>query len=189
MPQQTGFGGGTQAYVTLTPGKANVLHLTGADVNKLSELGFRTQPSATTPFVVVIDPTDTPYLWHVSNLPGVSGTQAPYMLWDFPEATSIAITGGDSLEGTIYAPNAHLVDLDPSNVEGDIAVKAFEAGPANGIGGYPNAGEIHNFPFAAELDCSGATGTPTTGTPTTGAPTTAMPTESTAALRTRARRH
>ncbi|HTJ71627.1 MAG TPA: collagen-binding domain-containing protein [Actinospica sp.] len=169
LPQQTGFGSGTQAYVTLTPGRTNVLHLTGADLNNLSELSFRTQPTAATPFVVVVDPVSTPYLWHVPNLPGVSGPQAPYMLWDFPTATDITMTSGDSLEGTIYAPSAHLVDLDASNIEGDIAVRSFEAGPPDGNGGYTNAGEIHDFPFAAELDCVGTetgTATPTTASPT-----------------------
>jgi choice-of-anchor A domain-containing protein len=171
LPEQTGFPSGTQAYVTLTPGETNVLHLTGDDLNNLSGLTFRTQPNADTPFVVVVDPTDDAYSWHIPELAGVSGTQAPYMLWDFPHTTDITITSGDSLEGTIYAPNAHLVDLDSSNIEGDIAVESFEAGPANGTGGYTNAGEIHDFPFNANLDCAGNTTPPTTASSTTTGPT------------------
>lgn len=181
LPEQTGFPSGTQAYVTLTPGETNVLHLTGDDLNNLAEISFRTQPTADTPFVVVVDPVDTPYAWHVPNLAGVSGTQAPYMLWDFPTATDIDMTSGDSLEGTIYAPSAHLVDLDSSNIEGDIAVKSFEAGPESSPGQYTNAGEIHNFPFAAELDCGGETSSPSQSpseSPTTVSPTTATPTDS-----------
>lgn len=162
LPDQTGFPAGTQAYVTLTPGETNVLHLTGQDVDNLAELSFRTAPSADTPFVVVVDPAEGAYSWHVPNLAGVDGQQAPYMLWDFPTATDITLASGDGLEGTIYAPDAHLTDVDPSDVEGDIAVKSLQAGPVNPAGEYTDAGEIHDFPFNAELDYSnGASSAPT----------------------------
>lgn len=36
LPEQSGFPAGTQAYVTLTAERTNVLHLTGQDVNNLS---------------------------------------------------------------------------------------------------------------------------------------------------------
>ena len=153
LPAQTGFPKGTTAHVRLTPGVTNVLHLTTADLGNLSELTFTNHPDANTPFVVAV--TGTTFLGPTPNLAGVSGQQAPFMLWDFADATSVTITGGDSLEGTIYAPSATLTDLNAANIEGDIVAANFEAGPQDGSGHWVNAGEIHDFPFAAELACEG----------------------------------
>lgn len=168
LPQQSGFPAGTSGYITLTPGRTNVLKLSASDLNNLSELSFRTQPNASTPFVVVV--TGEVGNWHTPNTPGISGQQAPYILWDFPDATDITITAGDTVEGTIFAPSATLTDLDASNIEGDIVVKTLLAGPRTSPGHWVNAGEIHNFPFAADLECTIAPPPPTTGP--TSAPTT-----------------
>lgn len=183
LPDQTGFPAGTSAHLTLTEGETNVLRLTGEQLNNLSELTFDNQPTATTPFVVDVDTTgtDSTYVWHIPNLAGVSGDQAPYMLWNFPDATDITIADGDSLEGTIYAPRAHLTDLDPSNIEGTIVVRQLTAGPLNDDGTSVNAGEIHQFPFAADIDCDGEGPSPSpTPSPTDSTPTpTPSPTDST----------
>ncbi|MBD0735974.1 hypothetical protein BGM09_22900 [Streptomyces sp. CBMA29] len=182
LDPQSGLADGTQAYVTLTPGQTNVLHITGDDLNRLSVLTFRNQPSADTPFVVVVDTTGTggDYSWQSVQLAGVSGPQAPYMLWDFPDATSIDMVSGDSLEGTVYAPGADFTDLDSSNIEGDIVVRSLKAGPIDGNGGYVNAGEIHDFPFDGDINCGTAPTTPpttTTDTPVTPTtPPTTVPT-------------
>ncbi|MEU9202099.1 choice-of-anchor A family protein [Streptomyces sp. NPDC048332] len=158
LPDQTGFPAGTNAYVTLTEGETNVLRLTGEQLNNLSQITFNTPPTATTPFVVDVDTTGTggTYVWHMPNLAGVSGEQAPYMLWNFPDATDITMADGDSLEGTVFAPRAHLTDLDASNIEGTVVVRELTAGPLTEDGSSSvDAGEIHQFPFAAEIDCAG----------------------------------
>nr|WSW67647.1 choice-of-anchor A family protein [Streptomyces sp. NBC_00995] len=184
LPDQTGFPAGTNAYVTLTAGETNVLRLTGDQLNNLSQITFSTPPTATTPFVVDVDTTGTAgtYVWHLPNLAGVSGEQAPYMLWNFPDATDITMADGDSLEGTVFAPRAHLTDLDASNIEGTIVVRELTAGPLTDDGSSSvNAGEIHQFPFAAEIDCAGGESpspSPTDPTPTPTEPTT-DPTEPT----------
>lgn len=184
LPDQTGFPAGTNAYVTLTEGETNVLRLTGEQLNNLSQITFVTPPTATTPFVVDVDTTGTngTYVWHMPNLAGTSGEQAPYMLWNFPDATDITMADGDSLEGTVFAPRAHLTDVDASNIEGTIVVRELTAGPlTEGGASSVNAGEIHQFPFAAEIDCVGdesPSPTPTDPTPTPAEPT-PTPTEPT----------
>ncbi|MCG7527484.1 choice-of-anchor A family protein [Streptomyces sp. OfavH-34-F] len=163
LPDQTGFPAGTSAHIRLTEGRTNVLRLTGEQLNNLSELVFDNQPTASTPFVVNVDTTGTDgtYVWHLPNLAGVSGDQAPYMLWNFPDATDITLADGDSLEGTIYAPRAHLTDLDPSNIEGTIVVRQLTAGPLSADASTAvDAGEIHEFPFAADIDCGGTEPSP-----------------------------
>ncbi|MEU9952963.1 choice-of-anchor A family protein [Streptomyces sp. NPDC047939] len=193
LPDQTGFPAGTNAYVTLTEGETNVLRLTGEQLNNLSQITFNTPPTATTPFVVDVDTTGTDgaFIWHMPTLAGVSGEQAPYMLWNFPDATDITMADGDSLEGTVFAPRAHLTDLDASNIEGTIVVRELTAGPLTEDGSSSvDAGEIHQFPFAAEIDCAGdespspsptgMTPSPTEPTPTPTEPTpTPTPTEPT----------
>ncbi|MEE4492202.1 choice-of-anchor A family protein [Streptomyces sp. BE230] len=157
LPDQTGFPAGTSAHVTLTDGETNVLRLTGVQLNNLSEIVFDTPPTATAPFVVDIDTTGTngTYVWHMPNLAGASGEQAPYMLWNFSDATDITMADGDSLEGTVFAPRAHLTDVNPANIEGTVVARELVAGPLTegSAADSVNAGEIHQFPFATEIDC------------------------------------
>jgi choice-of-anchor A domain-containing protein len=153
LPAQGGVRPGTRAYVTLTSGKTNVLRLTGKDLANLAELSFRTAPSAETPFVVVVNPVAGAYSWRVPALTGVSSAQAPYMLWDFPGVADVTLAGGGTLVGTLYAPNAHLTDLDRDGVDGDIAAESFQAGVLGAQGGYGDAGVIRHFPFGARLSC------------------------------------
>ncbi|WP_419999091.1 collagen-binding domain-containing protein [Streptomyces boninensis] len=144
--------------ITLAPDRTNILHITGDQLNDLSELTFLNKPTKSGPLAIVVDTTATggTYSWDVPNMAGVSGEDAPYILWDFPDATDITIASGDSIEGTIYAPSAKLTDIDPANIEGDIAVDELVAGPMSSPTDPPvNAGEIHYFPFDAELDCQG----------------------------------
>ncbi|MER7728057.1 choice-of-anchor A family protein [Streptomyces sp. NPDC096323] len=181
LPDQTGFPAGTSAHVILTEGETNVLRLTGEQLNNLSEITFDTPPTASTPFVVDVDTTGTDgvFVWHMPNLAGASGEQAPYMLWNFPDATDITMADGDSLEGTVFAPRAHLTDLDPANIEGSIVVRELTAGPLSEDGtSSVNAGEIHQFPFATDIDCEGDESPSPTPTPTDPTPT-PTPTEPT----------
>lgn len=131
LDPQTGLPPGTNAHVRLTPGTTNVLHITGQDLNNLDNLTFDNQPTADTPFLVVVDTTASGgvYTWDSVTTAGIAGAQAPYILWDFPDATTIEQATGDSIEGTFYAPNADFIDTDPANVEGGIVVRELHHGP------------------------------------------------------------
>ncbi|WP_282703797.1 collagen-binding domain-containing protein [Streptomyces sp. CC219B] len=176
LADQTDIAAGSGVKISLTEGRTNVLRLTGEQLNNIAEITFLNHPSADTPLVIVVDTTGTggEFTWTTPNLAGVSGTDAPYILWDFPDATDITIASGDTLEGTIYAPRAHLTDLSPSNIEGDIIVKSLTAGPLSDgptRAAAVNAGEIHYFPFAATIECEDET-TPSPGpSESTGEPT------------------
>ncbi|MFF6793027.1 collagen-binding domain-containing protein [Streptomyces filamentosus] len=163
--------------------RTNVLRLTGAELNALSEITFLDRPTEKGPLVIDVDTTATGgvFTWDVPNLAGVTGADAPYILWNFADATAVTIATGDTIEGTIYAPRAHVTDVDPANIEGDIIAKALTAGPLEAQRAADvNAGEIHHFPFAATLSCETTptpTPTPTTSEPTP-SPTTSEPTPS-----------
>ncbi len=152
---------GTDVRISLTGGRTNVLRLTGQQLNDIDEITFLDRPTADTPLLVDVDTTATAgvFAWNTPTPAGISSADAPYILWNFADATSITIESGDSVEGTIFAPRADLVDLDPSNIEGDVIVKTLVAGPLTGgpSGGGVNAGEIHYHPFDAELLCGPAT--------------------------------
>lgn len=166
----------THAFLTLTPGQTNILNITAADLNNLAEITFTNQPSASMPLIVNVDTTGVGgnFAWDSPNLAGVGSGQAPYMLWNFPDATALQHVGGDSLEGTLYAPRADFVDLNPTNIEGAVVVKSMVMGS-----GMVDGGEVHMFPFFGQVTCGDLTPSPSasTGTthPTTGAPTTPVP--------------
>ncbi|QDP96065.1 choice-of-anchor A family protein [Microlunatus elymi] len=153
---------GTQGYVHLQQGVTNVLTLHPGELGNLSELSFRDQPSADTPLLINI--VGGGYDGVFPNLAGVSGAQAPYMLWNFPDATNItARQNSATVEGTIFAPNATLRWLSTGNIEGNIISVNLQHGGRD----ENNANELHDFPFQAELTCSDATPTPSpTPTPT-----------------------
>ena len=158
---------GARGRLTLTPGVTNVLELSGADLANLAEISFATAPTASTPLLVNV--TGTSLNGTTPNLAGIGGSAAPYILWNFPQATSIVVTGGDTIEGTIYAPNATLNWVPTQNIEGNVIAASFIHGtPA--VVASPDLREVHDFPFATTLSCETPTPTPT-DTPTSPTPT------------------
>lgn len=144
------FAQGARGHVTLAPNQTNVLTITAADLGRLGELAFDDQPSLTAPLLVNV--TGTSFTGTMPNSPGISSAQAPYILYNFAEATSITVTGGDSIEGTLYAPRADLRWVVTQNIEGNVVAASFTHGnPLTPIGA-PR--EVHDLPFAAELSCT-----------------------------------
>ncbi|GIF75512.1 collagen-binding domain-containing protein [Asanoa siamensis] len=140
----------TKAYVSLTPNQTNVLNLTGAEFNNLSDLTFNTQPSAATPLLVNVD-TAAAYEWRTANFAGISDNQAPFILMNFPNATSLTQVGADTAEGTIYAPKAAFTDVNTANNEGNLVVRRYTHGSAA-----TNGGETHDLAFNTTLRCGAA---------------------------------
>ena len=96
--------------------------------------------------------TGTSFNGTTPNLPGAGSASAPYMLWNFPDMSSITVTGGDSLEGTIYAPGASVVWTPTQNIEGNVIAAQFTHGPTPGQPGQPR--EIHDFGFDTTISCA-----------------------------------
>jgi choice-of-anchor A domain-containing protein len=157
LPDQKVIPAGSNIKIHLSRAHTNVLHLTGAMLNHISEFNFLDQPSSSGPLLIVVDTTGTggTFTWHTPNMAGLQKSAIGSLLWDFPDATDITVASGDSVEGTIYAPRAKLTDLAPSNIEGDIIVRELLHGPLEASGSAVNAGELHYFPFTATIDCAG----------------------------------
>ncbi|MFC1440580.1 choice-of-anchor A family protein [Streptacidiphilus sp. N1-10] len=163
LPDQSVIPAGSNIKIHLSSSHTNVLHLTGAMLNNISELTFLDQPSSSGPLMIVVDTTATggKFVWNTPNMAGLQKTAIPSLLWNFPDATDITVSTGDSIEGTIYAPRALLTDVDPSNIEGDIIVRSLVHGPLiPSSGSAVNAGELHYFPFTATISCTSASPSP-----------------------------
>ncbi|WP_270111793.1 collagen-binding domain-containing protein [Glycomyces luteolus] len=132
------------------PATTNILNVTGEDLNAMSDLTFVNEPTEGQPLLINVDTSGTggELDWRVASQAGISGLQAPYILWNFNDATRLRITSGDTVEGSILAPDADYSDIDPSNVEGQIIAKNASLGEVG-----ENGGEIHQFPFAATFAC------------------------------------
>lgn len=140
---------GSNAVVTLTPGVTNVLNISATDLSNIAILTFANQPTADTPLLVNVDTTGVgnTFNWTAPNFAGVGGNQARFILLNFPTATTLTLTpGAATVEGTIYAPNANLLDQSASNTEGSIITSSFDH----------RGGEVHYFPFSTTLSCGGA---------------------------------
>jgi len=152
-----------QVKIALAAGQTNVLNIAASDLSQIKVLTFLNQPAQDTPLLINVTGTGS-FDWTSPNMAGVSGTQAPYILWNLPGFTTLVRTGGDSLEGTLYAPDADFTDNGATNIEGDIIVKTLQqdVGLSN-----PTTSEYHYFPFNADLSCGNSTPTPSpTPTPT-----------------------
>ncbi len=170
---------GSNVYLTLTAGQTNVLNLTTEELATLGQFTFTGQPPAPgTPLLVNI--TGGSYTGTWPNQAGISGTNAPYILWNFPDATTVTVTGGDSVEGTLYAPNADLTWQATNNLEGNVIAESLVHGPGALGGGLR---EFHDFQFNDTLECepspspspSSPTASPSSPTPTP-TPTSPSPT-------------
>lgn len=174
-PLTAPYADGTAARLTLVEGETNVVTIAASDLDALSEITFEVGPSPDTPLLVNV--TGDAFEGTVPNLAGLSSLNAPYLLWNFPEATSVTVTGGDSIEGTIYAPYAAFNWQVTQNIEGNVIAASFIHGSPAVIPGSPR--EVHSFPFAAELTCveGGVPTTPPITTPPVTPPETTTPAE------------
>ncbi len=155
---------GTHAYLSLTPGVTNVLNLDPGRLANITTLTFQripTLPQADAPLLinVVLPAAGTAYSWIVPELDGVGTAQAPYILWNFPNAVAVAQdTGSHTMVGTFLGPRANFIDFSPAANVGQIVSRQLVYGVDQA--GDQDAGEVHYAPFDAELSCAGGPGTP-----------------------------
>jgi choice-of-anchor A domain-containing protein len=120
----------TEAYgnhtLTLTAGRVNVLNLTVAELTAMNNVAGPVLPGANTPLVInVTDSGSVTFpvrYWDLLKDP----TSVGWILWNFPNATSIAIT--QSFYGSLLAPNAAVSMVDV-NVVGEVVTKTLDFRP------------------------------------------------------------
>lgn len=133
-------------HIQLQANKINYIYLTGAQLTNLNSLGsiiFDQAPSATRLVVFNIAAAGT-YNWTTPNFAGLSESDGAYILWNFYNTTSLTLGGGNSIYGTVFAPQAAISKTGANNNNGQIIGSSL-------VNAY---GEIHYFPFTANLpDC------------------------------------
>lgn len=145
-----------------------ILKLKADDLAKLTSITFRpgAEPSASRPLVINV--AGVPKNWNPPNVNGDANGFAPYILWNFGEATSVTITGGNQLVGTAFAPYGTVDQEGRGNLVGAVyAAKFIHNGGA----------EVHDRAFATTVTpCSCTPPTTTTSTTTSSTTTTVYPT-------------
>lgn len=112
--------------VTLVEGQVNVLNLTIAEITAMNNVAGPVLPGAKTPLVInVTDKGDLSLpvrYWDLMKDP----TSVGWILWNFPNATSLKIT--QSFYGSLLAPNAAVSMVDV-NVAGEVVTKTLDFRP------------------------------------------------------------
>ena len=141
----------SQVYVDLVPGQTNFLRFTPAELSNIDQLGFLNGQSlsAATPLVITV--TGTAFSGTVPRQ-GWPEVQAPFALWNFPDAASVTIAGNTAeLNGTLYAPSAAVTWAQTQNLSGNVIAASFTHGSTGGLGA-PR--ELHDYAFAAQVSCT-----------------------------------
>ncbi len=130
-----------QIKITLASG-TNVLNITGSDLNSVTNgITFTNSPDASHVLVINVNASGS-FTWNVWNQAGISGNNAPYIIYNFYNASSINIAGNSTIEGTVFAPNADITKtVNQSNIEGQVIGKSFSQ----------NGGELHYYPFTPSV--------------------------------------
>ena len=132
---------GGQIKITLASG-TNVLNVSGADLNSVTNgITFTNSPDANHVLVINVNAAGS-YTWNVWNQGGVSATNAPFILYNFYNTTSLNIAGNNTIEGTVFAPNAAITKtVNQSNIEGQVIGQSF----------VQSGGELHYYPFTPTI--------------------------------------
>ena len=145
---------GGQVKITLATG-TNVLNISGSDLNSVTNgITFTNQPDANHVLVINVNAAGS-FTWNVWNQAGIGGTNAPYIIYNFYNTTSLSIAGNSTIEGTVFAPSADITKtVNQSNIEGQVIGQSF----------VQSGGELHYYPFTPSVSGCAVTCTPTTAT-------------------------
>ncbi|MEU3269729.1 choice-of-anchor A family protein [Saccharomonospora sp. NPDC006951] len=165
------------ATLGLRPGQ-NVLTLTPEQLANLSTINpdnSGLQPGEAAWLVVNVEVAGD-YTWQVPNVSWQGNEPSRHVLWNFTTDGTLTLPGGSpTVWGTVYAPNARLVDHSSANIEGNVVVRSFQHGGLDETGAVvADGGEVHYAPFSDLIQCAGVPPTTSkisTPTTTTGGPT------------------
>ncbi|MCI2148008.1 collagen-binding domain-containing protein [Bifidobacterium crudilactis] len=128
---------GTKAVIALTEGKTNYWPVDAGTLAGITELSFSgASPNVDAGTFLVVPISGSAVTFNLT----LAGARDPgAMLWVAPEANSI-VQSGDSLDGSILAPKAHL-DKRAANIQGTIVVNS----------GTFMGSEQHYFPYKGKV--------------------------------------
>jgi choice-of-anchor A domain-containing protein/prepilin-type N-terminal cleavage/methylation domain-containing protein len=106
--------------LTLVTGKVNILNVSVADLNAMSNLNSPSNPDATTKLIINVTDygTITPPTRYWGPL---QNGQKTSIMWNYPNATNITLTS--AVYGTVFAPNA-TITTNGMQLSGDLIAKS-----------------------------------------------------------------
>lgn len=130
-------------HISLSDTKVNYISLTTAQLTDLNNQGsiiFDDAPSAARIVVINVEGTGS-YSFSPPNFGGISEPDGRFILWNFHGVTSLTLTGGNSVYGTIYAPLAGINKTGANNSNGQVIGQSVAIACC----------EIHYYPFEGNL--------------------------------------
>lgn len=131
--------GNPNPKLTLANGR-NVWNITGAQLNGWQSITFNNKPTANQPLVINVNAAGTLNLT-MPNMAGIGSLDAPFVLINFYNATTINYGSGATIFASVLAPLADFVKTTPQNIDGQVVVKTFRQ----------TTGEVHHAPFGAQV--------------------------------------
>jgi choice-of-anchor A domain-containing protein len=131
-----------QVKINLVAG-TNVLNVTGAELNSVTNFTFNNVPDANHVFIVNVNAPGT-FNWSAWTNGGFGGqSNCAYILYNFYNTTTLNIGGNGAIEGTVFAPFADISKSgNNSNIEGQVIGQSYSQ---------TAGGEIHFATFAASV--------------------------------------
>ncbi len=103
----------------------NIWHITAAQLTSWQSITFNNQPNSSQVLIINVDASGTLNLPNFPNMAGIGRTEARYIIWNFYNTSTINISGGGMVEGSILAPNATINKTSSNNIEGQIICTNF----------------------------------------------------------------
>ncbi len=110
LPASRPLSRGARVLLDLRQDRTNVLTIRSGDLNRIAELILATAPTDAAPLLVNIDTrlVDDRLAWAVPRVTGISGDPVSGIVWHFPSAVRIVVTGPPA-PGVIFAPLAEVL--------------------------------------------------------------------------------
>jgi len=132
---------GSQFRITLVSNKINVINLTGAQLNAITQITFNNHPTANTPLIFNINQPGN-FTWASHNNAGLNNTDGAFIIYNFYNNTgTIKLVNANTVIGSVFAPGASFEKNHSGNIEGQIVCNNFTL----------NGGEVHEQIFTPTL--------------------------------------
>lgn len=132
----------TTPSITLASNKVNVINISGANLNALTNVQFTNQPTATNPLVINVNQAGSFNWTSPFGSTGLTNASGQFIIFNFYNATGdINITGANVVRGTLFAAQAKVIWNNSNNLEGQVVSRYFTL----------SNGEIHYQRFSACL--------------------------------------
>lgn len=153
-------GGPNEKQLELVAGSTNILSVTPDALAGVTAISFTgAVPSEDTLLVVKLRGGTSFSLPRLNgaNDAGSDNLFAPYVLWNYPDAGPLTITGQDRVTGSILAPAADLTLRNNGPVEGQVVARTLVKPDGTGeIHHYPLLGCTPDVPPTATAEISGS---------------------------------